>query len=231
MLAASLGKLLQANGFSVAIQKLDPYININSECSTLMSMANVTSLTMAMRATSIWAYLNGSLNIKATRNSDVTAGRVYRDVIHKEREGAYLGHTVQVVPHITNEIKACIYRMSDDDKIDFVIVEIGGTVGDIESLPFLEAERQVRYEKWSGPLDVNPSHFVPFIAAAKELKTKPTQHSVKELLELGIQPDMLVLRTEHPLNERSRARWDSSAMCSHRPYLSLLTSLLHTMCH
>ena len=206
LLAASLGKLLQANGFSVAIQKLDPYININSGMLNPYEHGECYVTDDGHEGDLDLGIFERFLNIKATRNSDVTAGRVYQDVIHKEREGAYLGHTVQVVPHITNEIKQCIYRMSDDDKIDFVIVEIGGTVGDIESLPFLEAERQVRYEIGRDHWMSIHLTFVPFIAAAKELKTKPTQHSVKELLELGIQPDMLVLRTEHPLNERSRAK-------------------------
>lgn len=206
LLAASIGKLLQANGYTVALQKLDPYINIDSGMLNPYEHGECYVTEDGHEGDIDLGVFERFLNIKTSHNSDVTAGRVYQNVITKERDGAYLGHTVQVVPHITNEIKQHIYRMSNNDTVDFVIVEIGGTVGDIESLPFLEAERQVRNE--IGKTNWFSIHltFVPFLAAAKEIKTKPTQHSVKELLGLGIQPDMLVLRSEHPLNDRSRAK-------------------------
>lgn len=206
LLAASLAKLLQANGYTVALQKLDPYINVNSGMLNPYEHGECYVTDDGHEGDIDLGVFERFTASKASRNSDVTAGRVFQNVIRKEREGAYLGKTVQVVPNITNEIKQHIYRMSNSDRVDFVIVEIGGTVGDIESLPFIEAERQVRYElgrdRW---MSIHLT-FVPYIAAAKELKTKPTQHSVKELLELGVQPDMLVLRTEHSLNERSRAK-------------------------
>ena len=206
LLAASLAKLLQANGYTVALQKLDPYINVNSGMLNPYEHGECYVTDDGHEGDIDLGVFERFSASKASRNSDVTAGRVFQNVIRKEREGAYLGKTVQVVPNITNEIKQHIYRMSNSDRVDFVIVEIGGTVGDIESLPFIEAERQVRYElgrdRW---MSIHLT-FVPYIAAAKELKTKPTQHSVKELLELGVQPDMLVLRTEHSLNERSRAK-------------------------
>ena len=206
LLAASLAKLLQANGYTVALQKLDPYINVNSGMLNPYEHGECYVTDDGQEGDIDLGVFERFSASKASRNSDVTAGRVFQNVIRKEREGAYLGKTVQVVPNITNEIKQHIYRMSNSDRVDFVIVEIGGTVGDIESLPFIEAERQVRYElgrdRW---MSIHLT-FVPYIAAAKELKTKPTQHSVKELLELGVQPDMLVLRTEHSLNERSRAK-------------------------
>ncbi len=206
LLAASLGKLLQANGYTVALQKLDPYINVNSGMLNPYEHGECYVTEDGHEGDIDLGVFERFLGSKTTRNSDVTAGRVFQNVIRKEREGAYLGKTVQVVPNITNEIKQHIYRMSNSNRVDFVIVEIGGTVGDIESLPFIEAERQVRYELGRDHWMSIHLTYVPYLAAAKELKTKPTQHSVKELLELGVQPDMLVLRTEHPLNERSRAK-------------------------
>lgn len=206
LLAASLAKLLQANGYTVALQKLDPYINVNSGMLNPYEHGECYVTDDGHEGDIDLGVFERFTASKASRNSDVTAGRVFQNVIRKEREGAYLGKTVQVVPNITNEIKQHIYRMSNSDRVDFVIVEIGGTVGDIESLPFIEAERQVRYELGKDRWMSIHLTFVPYIAAAKELKTKPTQHSVKELLELGVQPDMLVLRTEHPLTDRSRAK-------------------------
>ena len=205
-MAASLAKLLQANGYTVALQKLDPYINVNSGMLNPYEHGECYVTDDGHEGDIDLGVFERFTASKASRNSDVTAGRVFQNVIRKEREGAYLGKTVQVVPNITNEIKQHIYRMSNSDRVDFVIVEIGGTVGDIESLPFIEAERQVRYELGKDRWMSIHLTFVPYIAAAKELKTKPTQHSVKELLELGVQPDMLVLRTEHPLTDRSRAK-------------------------
>ncbi len=199
IIAASLGKLLQSRGFSVTIQKFDPYLNIDpgtlnpyehGECYVTDDGAE-TDLDLG--------HYERFLNIPTSQNNNITTGRIYNNVITKERKGEYLGKTVQVIPHITDEIKSNFYKLGDEGKYDVVITEIGGCVGDIESLPFIEAVRQA---KW----DLAPNNFlvihltlIPFLKAAKELKTKPTQHSVKQLLEAGIQPDILVCRTEYHL--------------------------------
>ncbi|MDB5256897.1 MAG: pyrG [Chitinophagaceae bacterium] len=199
IIAASLGKLLQARGFTVTIQKFDPYLNIDpgtlnpyehGECYVTEDGAE-TDLDLG--------HYERFLNIQTSQSNNITTGRIYNNVITKEREGAFLGKTVQVVPHITDEIKRNVELLGVEGHYDFVITEIGGCVGDIESLPFLEAVRQFRWEK--GPNETLVIHLtlIPFLAAAKELKTKPTQHSVKQLSEAGIQPDILVCRTEHPL--------------------------------
>ncbi|MDF2456588.1 MAG: pyrG [Cytophagaceae bacterium] len=199
IIAASLGKLLQARGFTVTIQKFDPYLNIDpgtlnpyehGECYVTDDGAE-TDLDLG--------HYERFLNITTSQSNNITTGRIYNNVITKEREGAFLGKTVQVVPHITDEIKRNVELLGVEGHYDFVITEIGGCVGDIESLPFLEAVRQFRWEK--GPNETLVIHLtlIPFLAAAKELKTKPTQHSVKQLSEAGIQPDILVCRTEHPL--------------------------------
>jgi CTP synthase len=199
IIAASLGKLLQARGFTVTIQKFDPYLNIDpgtlnpyehGECYVTDDGAE-TDLDLG--------HYERFLNIQTSQGNNITTGRIYNNVITKEREGAFLGKTVQVVPHITDEIKRNVELLGVKGNYDFVITEIGGCVGDIESLPFLEAVRQFRWEK--GPNETLVIHLtlIPFLAAAKELKTKPTQHSVKQLSEAGVQPDILVCRTEHPL--------------------------------
>ena len=199
IIAASLAKLLQSRGISVTIQKFDPYLNIDpgtlnpyehGECYVTEDGAE-TDLDLG--------HYERFLNTTTSQDNNVTTGRIYNNVITKERKGEYLGKTVQVVPHITDEIKRNFYKLGIDDKYDVIITEIGGCVGDIESLPFIEAVRQI---KW----DLGPNNFlvihltlIPYLAAAKELKTKPTQHSVKQLLEAGVQPDILVCRTEHHL--------------------------------
>lgn len=199
IISASLGKLLQARGFTVTIQKFDPYINIDpgtlnpyehGECYVTDDGAE-TDLDLG--------HYERFLNTPTSQKNNITTGRIYNNVITKERKGEYLGKTVQVVPHITDEIKRNITQLSEDGKYDFVITEVGGSVGDIESLPFLEAVRQVRWELGANSALVIHLTLIPYLAAAKELKTKPTQHSVKELLSYGIQPDILVCRTEHPL--------------------------------
>lgn len=206
IISASLGKLLQARGFSVTIQKFDPYINIDpgtlnpyehGECYVTDDGAE-TDLDLG--------HYERFLNITTSQANNVTTGRIYNNVITKERKGEYLGKTVQVVPHITDEIKRNIFLLGDSGKYDFIITEIGGSVGDIESLPFVEAVRQVRWD-W-GPNNALVIHLtlIPYLSAAKELKTKPTQHSVKELLSYGIQPDVLVCRTEHPLSMEIRKK-------------------------
>ena len=199
IVSASLGKLLQARGYRVTIQKFDPYINVDpgtlnpyehGECFVTVD-GHETDLDLG--------HYERFLNIPTTRANSITTGRIYQSVIDKERRGDYLGKTVQVIPHITDEIKRNVKLLGAKNQFDFVITEIGGTVGDIESLPFIESVRQLRWELGRDCLCVHLT-YVPFIAAAKEYKTKPTQHSVKQLQELGVQPDMLVLRTEHELN-------------------------------
>ena len=199
IVSASLGKLLQARGYKVTIQKFDPYINVDpgtlnpyehGECFVTID-GHETDLDLG--------HYERFLNIPTTRANSITTGRIYQSVIEKERRGEYLGKTVQVIPHITDEIKRNVKLLGSKNKFDVVITEIGGTVGDIESLPFIESMRQLKWELGRDCLCVHLT-YVPFIAAAKEYKTKPTQHSVKQLQELGVQPDILVLRTEHELN-------------------------------
>ncbi|MBL7853924.1 MAG: CTP synthase [Cyclobacteriaceae bacterium] len=199
IISASLAKLLQARGFTVTIQKFDPYINIDpgtlnpyehGECYVTNDGAE-TDLDLG--------HYERFLNVPTSQANNVTTGRIYNNVITKERKGEYLGKTVQVIPHITDEIKRNIFLLGETGQYDFVITEIGGSVGDIESLPFIEAVRQVRWDLGANHALVIHLTLIPYLKAAKELKTKPTQHSVKELLSLGIQPDILVCRTEHPL--------------------------------
>ncbi|MBK9357462.1 MAG: CTP synthase [Bacteroidales bacterium] len=203
IISASLAKLLQARGFSVTIQKLDPYINIDpgtlnpyehGECYVTEDGAE-TDLDLG--------HYERYLNVPTSQANNVTTGRIYQEVIFRERRGDYLGETVQVIPHITDEIKRRIKLLGSENKFDFVITEIGGTVGDIESLPYIEAVRQMRWEIGTDCVVVHLT-LVPFLAAAGELKTKPTQHSVKTLLEQGVQPDIIVCRTEKHLNENLR---------------------------
>ena len=199
IVSASLGKLLQARGFSVTIQKFDPYINIDpgtlnpyehGECYVTDDGAE-TDLDLG--------HYERFLNITTSQANNITTGRIYNTVISREREGAFLGKTVQVVPHITDEIKRSVKLLGEAGKYDIIITEIGGCVGDIESLPFLEAVRQFRWEEGHNDTCVIHLTLIPFLSAAGELKTKPTQHSVRQLSEAGIQPDILVCRTEHPL--------------------------------
>ena len=200
IISASLAKLLQARGFKVGIQKFDPYINIDpgtlnpyehGECFVTNDGAE-TDLDLG--------HYERFLNEPTSQANNVTTGRIYQTVIDKERKGDYLGSTVQVIPHITDEIKYRVKLLGKQNNYDFVITEIGGTVGDIESLPYIEAVRQMRWELGKDCLVVHLT-LVPYLAAAGELKTKPTQHSVKMMLEQGIQPDVIVCRTEHPLND------------------------------
>ncbi|MBW6498851.1 MAG: CTP synthase [Bacteroidales bacterium] len=203
IISASLAKLLQARCFSVTIQKLDPYINIDpgtlnpyehGECYVTEDGAE-TDLDLG--------HYERFLNVPTSQANNVTTGRIYLSVIEKERRGDYLGETVQVIPHITDEIKHAIKLLGESGKYDFVITEIGGTVGDIESLPYIEAIRQLKWEMGSRALVIHLT-LVPYLKAARELKTKPTQHSVKTMLEYGVQPDILVCRTERPLNDHIR---------------------------
>ena len=206
IISSSLAMLLQARGYSVTIQKLDPYINIDpgtlnpyehGECYVTSDGAE-TDLDLG--------HYERFLNVPTSQANNITTGRIYQSVINKERKGDYLGKTVQIIPHITDEIKRRIRIVGSEGKFNIVITEIGGTVGDIESLPYIEAVRQLRWEL--GPQNCIVVHLtlVPFLHASGELKTKPTQHSVKMLLEEGIQPDVLVLRTEKSLTEDVRKK-------------------------
>lgn len=206
IIAASLAKLLQERGYSVTIQKLDPYINIDpgtlnpyehGECFVTNDGAE-TDLDLG--------HYERFLNISTSQANNVTTGKIYQAVIEKERRGEFLGKTVQVIPHITNEIKDRIKILGNTGEFDIVITEIGGTVGDIESLPYIEAVRQLKWELGSTNIIVIHLTLIPYLAAAKELKTKPTQHSVKLLMESGISPNILVCRTEHPLNENLKEK-------------------------
>ena len=206
IISASLARLLLARGYKVTIQKLDPYINVDpgtlnpyehGECYVTEDGAE-TDLDLG--------HYERFTNIQTSQANNVTTGRIYQSVINKERRGEFLGKTVQVIPHITDEIKRRIKLLSAKKMYDVIITEIGGTVGDIESLPYIEAVRQLRYEL--GPANSLIVHLtlIPYLAASGELKTKPTQHSVKQLLENGLQPDVLVLRTERHLNNEIRRK-------------------------
>ncbi len=206
IIAASLAKLLQARGFKVAIQKFDPYINVDpgtlnpyehGECYVTDDGAE-TDLDLG--------HYERFLNTPTSQANNVTTGKIYQTVINHEREGVFLGKTVQVIPHITNEIKRRMQALSLTDDYEIIITEIGGTVGDIESLPFIESIRQLKWELGNNNAIVIHLTLIPYLKSAKELKTKPTQHSVKDLLEIGIQPDILVCRTEMSLNMELRRK-------------------------
>ncbi|MDE5919795.1 MAG: CTP synthase, partial [Duncaniella sp.] len=196
IISSSLACLLKARGYRVTIQKFDPYINIDPGTLNPYEHGECYVTVDGHEADLDLGHYERFTNIRTTRANNVTTGRIYQSVIDKERRGDYLGKTVQIIPHITDEIKRNVMALGKTGQYDFVITEIGGVVGDIESLPFLEAVRQLRWELENDCLCIHLT-YVPYIAAAKELKTKPTQHSVKELQHLGIQPDVLVLRTEH----------------------------------
>jgi len=200
IIAASLGKLLQARGYKVTIQKFDPYINIDPGTLNPYEHGECYVTVDGHEADLDLGHYERFLNVPTTKANNITTGRIYQSVIEKERRGDYLGKTVQVVPHITDEIKRNIMMLGKKYDYDFVITEIGGTVGDIESLPYIESVRQLRWELGRNALNVHLT-YVPYIPAAKEVKTKPTQHSVKVLQEQGVQPDVLVLRTEKELTK------------------------------
>jgi CTP synthase len=206
IIAASLAKLLQARNYSVTIQKFDPYINVDpgtlnpyehGECYVTDDGAE-TDLDLG--------HYERFLNVATSQANNVTTGRIYQTVIDNEREGKYLGKTVQVIPHITDEIKRRMRILGDSGEYDIVITEIGGTVGDIESLPYVESIRQLLWDIGNDNGIVLHLTLVPYLAAAGELKTKPTQHSVKNLLELGIQPDVLICRSEKHLPQELRKK-------------------------
>ncbi len=205
IISASLARLLKSRGFQVSIQKLDPYINVDpgtmnpyehGECFVTDDGAE-TDLDLG--------HYERFLNQNTSQANNVTTGKIYQTVINKERKGDYLGKTVQIIPHITDEIKRRIQLLEKKENYDFIITEIGGTVGDIEALPYIEAVRQLRWELENNALFIHLT-LIPYLSAAGELKTKPTQHSVKTLLESGIQPDILVCRTEHNLNKKIKSK-------------------------
>lgn len=206
IICASLGRLLVAQGLKVTIQKLDPYINVDPGTMNPYEHGEVYVTDDGAETDLDLGHYERFLDIKTSQSNNVTTGRVYYDVIMKERQGAYLGKTVQVIPHITDEIQSHVLKLGQSGNYDVVLVEIGGTVGDIESLPYIEAVRQLRYNV--GRKNTLSIHLtlVPYLAAAGELKTKPTQHSVKTLSESGLQPDILVCRTEHHLDETIRRK-------------------------
>ena len=218
IISASIGKLLQARGYKVTIQKFDPYINIDPGTLNPYEHGECYVTVDGMETDLDLGHYERFTGINTTRNNSITTGRIYKTVIDRERHGDYLGKTIQVVPHITDEIKRRMLRLREevrgkseefasasDEQLDFVITEVGGTIGDIESAPFMEAIRQMRWQLGRNAVCVHLT-YVPYLKAAGELKTKPTQHSVKELQSMGIQPDILVLRTERHLDDAMRMK-------------------------
>jgi len=199
--AASLGRLLKSRGLKVAIQKFDPYINIDPGTMSPYQHGEVFVTDDGAETDLDLGHYERFVDLSLSKSSNVTTGKIYWSVINKERRGDYLGGTVQVIPHITNEIKERVHRVAKEHNPDVVITEIGGTVGDIESLPFLEAIRQLKSDVGRENIMYIHVTLVPFLKAAGEAKTKPTQHSVKELRSIGIQPDVIVCRSEHPLSK------------------------------
>ena len=204
LMAASLGALLQARGYRVRIRKFDPYLNVDPGTMSPYQHGEVYVTDDGAETDLDLGHYERFTGVPSHQSDNVTAGRIYQTVINKERRGDYLGATVQVIPHVTDAIKE--FAQNDVDNLDFVLCEIGGTVGDIESLPFMEAIRQLRNDLGRGNSVFIHVTLVPYIAAAGELKTKPTQHSVRELTSLGIQPDILLCRCEHPLPDSERAK-------------------------
>jgi CTP synthase len=204
--AASLGCLLKSRGISVSILKLDPYINVDPGTMSPYQHGEVFVTDDGAETDLDLGHYERFIDVNLSKSNNVTTGKIYWSVITKERKGDYLGGTVQVIPHITNEIKERIHRVAKESQVDVVIVEVGGTVGDIESLPFLEAIRQFKSDVGRDEVMYIHVTLMPFIGAASELKTKPTQHSVKELRSIGIQPDVIVCRSEKPLSDDLKAK-------------------------
>ena len=202
--AASIGCLLESRGLRVTLQKFDPYLNVDPGTMSPFQHGEVFVTDDGAETDLDLGHYERFTHARLTQSNNLTSGRIYEQIISRERRGDYLGKTVQVIPHVTNEIKAAVRKVSED--VDVVIVEIGGTVGDIESLPFLEAIRQLRHEKGKENVIFVHVTLVPWIAAAQELKTKPTQHSVKELRAIGIQPDILLCRTERQLSREMKEK-------------------------
>lgn len=222
IICASLGRLLVARELSVTIQKLDPYINVDPGTMNPYEHGEVYVTEDGAETDLDLGHYERFLDIKTSQENNVTTGRIYNDVISKERQGAYLGKTVQVIPHITDEIKSHIVELGESNDYDVVITEIGGTVGDIESLPYIEAVRQLRYDVGrENTLSIHLT-LVPYLSAARELKTKPTQHSVKTLSESGLQPDVIVARSEYELDDTIR---DKIAQFCNVEYKDVIASL------
>ena len=213
LMAASLGALLQARGYSVRIRKFDPYLNVDPGTMSPYQHGEVYVTDDGAETDLDLGHYERFTGVPTRRSDNITTGRIYSDIIARERRGDYLGATVQVIPHVTDAIKA--FALAESEGLDFVLCEIGGTVGDIESLPFIEAIRQLGFELGPGRAAFVHVTLVPFIAAAGELKTKPTQHSVAELRALGIQPGVLVCRSEHPIPAAERAK--IALFCNVRP--------------
>ena len=205
IISSSIGKLLQARGYNITIQKFDPYINIDPGTLNPYEHGECYVTADGMETDLDLGHYERFTGIQTTKANSMTTGRIYKSVIDKERRGDYLGKTIQVVPHITDEIKRNIELLGQKYHYDFVITEIGGTIGDIESAPFLEAIRQMKWELGAKAVNVHLT-YVPYLKAAQELKTKPTQHSVKELQSIGIRPDILILRTEKYLGDQIRKK-------------------------
>jgi len=199
--AASLGRLLKNRGLKVTIQKFDPYINVDPGTMSPYQHGEVFVTDDGAETDLDLGHYERFIDINLNQYSNVTTGKVYSEVLNKERKGDYLGKTVQVIPHITDMIKEKIMRAAETTDSDVIITEVGGTVGDIESLPFLEALRQMKSDVGAGNVMYLHATLIPYLAAAGEMKTKPTQHSVKELRSLGIQPNVLIARSERPLDE------------------------------
>ena len=206
IVAASLGRLLKNRGLNVTIQKFDPYINVDPGTMSPYQHGEVFVTDDGAETDLDLGHYERFIDINLNQYSNVTTGKIYSEVIRKERKGEYLGGTVQVIPHITNEIKEKMMRAASTTDSDIIITEVGGTVGDIESLPFLEALRQMKADVGSDNVMYIHTTLIPYLKAAGEMKTKPTQHSVKELRSLGIQPNLLVLRTEQPLSEGTKEK-------------------------
>ena len=199
--AASLGRLLEERGYSVTIQKFDPYINVDPGTMSPYQHGEVFVTDDGAETDLDLGHYERFIDKNLTKYNNVITGNIFQSVINKERKGEYLGATVQVIPHITNEIKSKIEIVGKENNSDIVITEIGGTVGDIESTPFLEAIRQFKYDVGKENVIYIHCTLIPYLSAAGELKTKPAQHSAKELMSLGIRPDILVCRTEHPISD------------------------------
>src|SRR6202020_2438626 len=202
--SAALGALLQARGYTVRLRKLDPYLNVDPGTMSPTQHGEVFVTDDGAETALDLGHYERFTHARLTRDNNLTTGRIYEQIITKERRGDYLGKTVQVIPHVTNEIKNAMRKVAAD--CDVALVEIGGTVGDIESLPFLEAIRQMRQELGRENTVFVHVTLIPWIAAAQELKTKPTQHSVKEMLSIGIQPDILLCRSDRPLSRELKSK-------------------------
>ena len=203
---ASIGRILKSRGLSVSVMKLDPYLNVDPGTMSPYQHGEVFVTADGGETDLDLGHYERFIDIELTRASNLTAGEVYLSLIPKERRGDFLGGTIQTVPHVTNEIKQKIIGLAEDTQVDIVVVEVGGTVGDIEGLPFLEAIRQIRNDVGRDNVFYIHLTLLPYLAAAMELKTKPTQHSVKELRGIGIQPDAIICRSDYPVPDSIREK-------------------------